>query len=175
MIGHGYYRRKPRDQLQAYPLWVKRWRCKECGRTVSVLPSFLLQYRHYLLRVIQAVMALRFEGMASWAVILAEMAGSGYPALRTMQRWCQSFREQAERWLKAVQEWLAMQDSRSGWLDAQGEALTAKDSAQALLAASEHLLAWAKTQWAELANYGLEKRLSFLWLWGTHQGLGRLV
>jgi len=161
--------------LQAYSLWIKRWRCKECGRTVSVLPNLLLQYRHYLLRVIQAVLAQRFEGLASWAVILAKVGGEGYPSLRTMQRWCQSFREQAERWLRAVEERLAQQDSLSEWLDAQGEALAAKGSAQALLAASEHLLAWAKTQWAEMANYSLDKRLSFLWLWGANQGLGRLV
>lgn len=175
LIGHGYYRRKPRDQLRAYPLRIKRWLCKECGRTNSVLPSFLLRHRHYLLRVIEVELVRRFEGQASWAVILAEYAGSGYPALRTLQRWCATFGEQAQRWLKAVQEWLAQQDSHSGWLDAQGEALQADSPEQALLTASEHLLAWAKSQWAELAEYGLEKRLSFLWQWGASQGLGRLV
>lgn len=175
MIGHGYYRRKPRDQLWVYPLWIKRWRCKECKRTISVLPNFLLRYRQYLLRVIGAVLALRLEGLASWAAILASVAGSGYPALRTLQRWCASFREQAARWLKAVQEWLAQQDSRSGWLDAQGEALRISDPEQALLLASEHLLAWAKVRWADLAAYGLDKRLHFLWLWGANRGLGRLV
>lgn len=142
---------------------------------MSVLPNFLLRYRHYLLRVIGAVLGLRTERLASWAAILAGLAEGGYPVLRTIQRWCKSFAEQAERWLKAVQEWLAQQDSRSGWLDAQGEALQARDPCQALLAASEHLLAWGKTQLAELAEYGLDKRLSFLWLWGAKAGLGRLV
>ncbi len=155
---------------------IRRWRCKECGRTLSVLPSFLLRNRHYLLRVIEAVLALRFERLASWAAILAGLAGGGgYPVLRTLQRWCSSFGEQARRWLKAVQEWLAQQDSRSGWLDAQGEALKAGTPCQALLAASEHLLAWGKSQWAEVVEYGLEKRLNFLWLWGANAGLGRLV
>jgi hypothetical protein len=175
MIGHGYYQRKPCDQLKAYRLRIKRWRCKECRQTVSVLPSFVLSYRHYLLRVIAAVLALRFGWLASWAVILAQMAGDGYPALRTMQRWCSSFGAQAGSWLKAVQEWLAQQDSRSGWLDAQGEALRAENPGQALLAASEHLLAWGKTVWAELVGYGLDKRMEFLWLWGANEGLGRLV
>jgi hypothetical protein len=175
MIGHGYYRRKPRDQLQAYQMQIKRWRCKECGRTMSVLPSFMLRYRHYLLGTIEVVLALRFERLARWAAILAQVGGGGYPGLRTIQRWCGSFGKQAEWWLKAVQEWLSQQDSRSGWLDAQGEALRAGNCAQALLAASEHLLAWAQTQWAELAGYGLDKRLSFLWLWGAREGLGRLV
>jgi hypothetical protein len=154
---------------------IKRWRCKECGRTVSVLPSFLLRYRQYVLRVIGAVLKLRYERQVSWAAMLAQLAGGGYPALRTIQRWCASFQEQATRWLKVVQEWLAQQDSRSGWLDAQGEALKAGSPEQALLKASEHLLAWGKSQWGEMAEYGLEKRLSFLWLWGANQGLGRLV
>ena len=175
MIGHGYYWRKPRDQLQVYRLKIKRWLCKSCRRTVSVLPSFLLAYRQYLLRVIEAVLVLRAEGLASWAVMLAECAAQGYPALRTLQRWCGSFGEQAERWLRAVQEWLAQHDSLSGWLDAQGEASRIGSPEQALLAASEHLLAWAKSQWVELAEYGLEKRLNFLWLWGAKAGLGRLV
>jgi len=175
MIGHGGYWRKPHDQFQVYRLRIKRWRCKECGRTVSVLPSFLLRYRHYVLRVIGAVLALREAELASWTVILAQVARSGNPAVRTLQRWCKSFGEQEERWLKAVQEWLAQQDSLSGWLDAQGEALKAGNTAQALLAASEHLLAWGKSQWAEMADYGLDKRLHFMWLWGAHRGLGRLV
>lgn len=175
MIGHGYYRRKPRDGLGVYRLLIKRWRCKECGRTVSVLPNFLLSYRQYLLRVIEAVLALRHEGLVSWAAILGNVAETGYPALRTLQRWCASFGEQSPGWLKAVQEWLAQQDSRSGWLDAQGEALQADSSEQALLAASEHLLAWGKSQRAEMAEYGLEKRLHFLWLWGANRELGRLV
>ena len=101
-----------------------------------------------------------------------DLAVSGYPALRTMQRWCASFQEQSARWLKAVQEWLAQQDSRSGWLDAQGEALQAGCPEQALLTASEHLLAWGKSQRVEMAEYGLEKRLSFLWLWGANQRVG---
>ncbi len=154
---------------------IKRWRCKECGRTVSVLPSFLLRYRQYLLRVIEAVLRLRYEEQGSWAAMLADLGASGYPVLRTIQRWSVSFGGQAEHWLKVVQEWLAQQDSRSRWLDAQGEALKASRPEQALLKASEHLLAWGKWQWVELGEYGLEKRLEFLWLWGAGQGLERLV
>jgi hypothetical protein len=69
---------------------------------MSILASFLLRNRHYLLRVIGAVLALRFEAGTSWAAILAGLAGGGYPALRTIQHWCSSYGEQARRWLKAV-------------------------------------------------------------------------
>jgi hypothetical protein len=70
---------------------------------------------------------------------------------------------------------LAQQDSRSGWLDPQGEGAQAGNSGQALLSASLHLLAWAKTEWVELVAYGLADRLRFLGLWGSQRGLGRLV
>jgi hypothetical protein len=92
-----------------------------------------------------------------------------------MQRWCRSFMRQACRWLGAVQTTLASQDSGSPWLDPQGEALRARSPTCALLQAAVHLLAWAKTQWPELAEYGWNDRLRFLGLWGEGLGLGRLV
>jgi hypothetical protein len=60
-------------------------------------------------------------------------------------------------------------------LDPQGEAPQAANLVVALLAASLHLLAWAKVQWPELVGYGLNDRLRFLGLWGNGRGLGRLV
>jgi hypothetical protein len=74
-----------------------------------------------------------------------------------------------------VQRYLAQQDSRSSYLDVQGEAPQAANVAAALLAASLHLLAWAKTEWVQLVGYGLNDRLRFLGLWGNGRGLGRLV
>ncbi len=70
---------------------------------------------------------------------------------------------------------MAQQDSSSSWLDPQGEAPQAANIVIALLMASLHLLAWAKTQWPELVGYGLNDRLRFLGLWGNGRGLGRLV
>ncbi|MED3785048.1 hypothetical protein P4533_12395 [Geobacillus stearothermophilus] len=29
---------------QSYRIWIARYRCPECRRTVAVLPSFLLSY-----------------------------------------------------------------------------------------------------------------------------------
>ena len=60
-IGHGFYPRKPKDQAQVYRIWLKRWFCKACHTTLSLLPSFLLRFRHYLLGVIQQVVVARFE------------------------------------------------------------------------------------------------------------------
>ena len=175
MIGHGNYPRKAKDERQAYRVEIKRWLCKVCGRTMSVLPDFLLSFRHYVVRVVEGVLENRLERKLSWAEVKAKNSSGDMPALRTKQRWCKSYGGEASRWLGAVEEQLARQDSFSSWLDPQGEAPRAQSAAEALLAASEHLLAWGKTQWAEAARYGRNERLRFLWLWGANRGLGRLV
>ena len=177
LIGHGYYLRKPKGRIagqEVGTVWIKRWFCKLCHGTISVLPDFLLAFRHYVVLVIQAVIELRWGCGKTWAVLEVECAEAGAPARRTMQRWCGSFAEQASRWLGAVQATLAQQDSRSPWLDPHGEALQGH-LAQALLGASEHLLAWGKTRWAEAAGYGRNDRVRFLWGWSSGRGLGRLV
>ena len=61
------------------------------------------------------------------------------------------------RWLGAVQSQLARQDSPSAWLDPHGEALRAGNAAQALLAASVHLLAWGKTPLGGIGGLRLER------------------
>jgi len=142
---------------------------------MSVLPDFLLSVRHYVFRVIEAVLETRHEEKLSWAAMKAKNGPEGFPTLRTMQRWCRAFGGEASRWLGAVQETLAQQDSFSAWLDPQGEALKAQTTDESLLVASEHLLAWGKTRWAEVARYGRNERLRFVWLWGANRGLGRLV
>lgn len=175
LIGYGYYPRKAKDEQRSYLIWVKRWYCKDCHRTLSVLPNFLFPHRHYLVRVIQSVVTAYFEGGKNWEQITQICCRQGTPALRTLQRWCKALSGYAIRWLVGIQQFLAQQDSLSAWLDPQGEAPSAGNSAVALLAASLHLLAWAKTEWVELKGYGLNDRLQFLGLWGSERDLGRLV
>jgi len=78
-----------------------------------------------------------------------------------------------------VERELAQQDSQSPWLDAiatpGGEPIQATSCGRALLQACMHLLAWGKTRWDELARYGLNERLRFLWQWGAKRGYARLV
>jgi hypothetical protein len=175
LIGHGYYRRKAQDEQQGYWIRIKRWQCKLCQRSVSVLPNFLFPWRHYLVRVIQTVVVACFEDNRTWKEVAGKSACQGTPAVRTMQRWCKAFAGHAPAWLAGVQTFLAQQDSTSSWLDPQGEAPQAETAGVALLSASIHLLAWSKTQWHELVDYGLNDRLRFLGLWGAGRGLGRLV
>ena len=176
LIGHGFYRRHATDGKHACRLWIKRWYCKACQHTTSLLPSFLLRFRHYLLSVIQAVVVARFAAHASLSQVCASAATTtGLPAACTCVRWCQSFKQQAARWLAAVQQTLAQHDPHSPGLDPLGEAAGPRDVPGALLHASVNLLAWAQTRWAEVRSYGLSERLRFLWHWGHGQGLGRLL
>jgi hypothetical protein len=139
------------------------------------LPNFLFPWRHYLVRVIQAVVVACFEGGLNWERIIQTCTRQGTPALRTVQRWCKALVGHAPTWLAGVQIFLAQQDSASAWLDPQGEAPKAENAATAFLSVSLHLLAWAKTAWSQLVGYGLNDRLRFLGLWGSERGLGRLV
>lgn len=174
-IGHGYYPRKPLDQQQAYSIRVRRWLCKACRRTVSLLPSFLLSFRHYLLEVIQQVVVVRFEDDGAWKQVLQRCTWRDAPSERTVKRWCQSFAAHASHWLAAVQQTLSLHDAKLPWLDALGEPTEPRHTAGALLRAATHLLAWAKTHWIDVISYGLNDRLRFLWLWGHSRSLGRLV
>jgi hypothetical protein len=174
-IGHGFYLRQPITATQAFRVPIKRWLCKACRHTVSLLPSFLFRYRHYLLDVIQSVVITRFEDRASWTQVVHRCTEQGYPARRTLGRWCVSFAAQAPGWWSAIQQTLAHQDAGSPSLDPLGDQAGPCDAPRALLTAAVHLLAWAKTHWPEVVAYGLADRLRFLWHWGAGQGLGRLV
>lgn len=174
-IGHGYYTRKPLDQQKAYVIQIKRWLCKGCRCTISLLPSFLLRHRHYVLEVIQQVVVTRFEKQDSWSQVSQRCSEEGAPSERTIKRWSQSFSEHASNWLAVVQQTLARHDATLPWLDALGEATQVRETGSALLQAATHLLAWAKTNWAEVIVYGQDDRLRFLWQWGHSQGMGRLI
>jgi len=174
-IGHGFYLRQPITPTQVYPVHIKRWYCKVCHHTLSLLPSFLLRFRHYLLDVIQRVVVTRYEDGASWTQVSRRCAVEGLPSSRTIHRWCVSFAAHAPTWWAAVQQTLAHHDASSPALDPLGENTGPRDAPRALLQAAIHLLAWAKTEWADLTHYGWDDRLRFLWHWGASQGLGRLI
>ena len=107
LVGHGFYVRKALAQAEMFPVRIERWRCKVCRRTTSVLPSFLLRFRHYLLVVISQVLSMRFELGASWLAVFKCIAVDDLPSPRTIGRWCQSFAEHATTWWAAVTVLLA--------------------------------------------------------------------
>jgi hypothetical protein len=116
LIGHGYYLRKPKGMRGGGVSQIKRWLCKMCRRTISVLPDFLFAFRQYVVRVIQAVIEERFESKKSWAGVEGECACRGAPAMRTMQRWCASYAEQAPAgWEQYRRRWRSRTAARRDW------------------------------------------------------------
>jgi len=175
LVGHGFYVRKALDQECVFQVRIKRWRCKACRRTTSVLPSFLLRFRHYLLAVISQALVARFELGGSWLEAFKYVAVDGLPSPRTIGRWCQSFAEHAVIWWAAVTVLLAQVAAASPALDPLGSTAGPHNAPSAVLHAALDLLAWIKTQVPEMTGYGLKDRLPALWHWGHGQGLGRLV
>lgn len=169
MIGHGSYGRKVRDRETVYRIRIRRWKCKACRRTTSALPDGVMRYRWYITESIQEVLWLRYGEKRNWERITEHAGGS--PPLRTIQRWCRAFEQQADIWLAWIGRTLAEQDNRSAWLEQGG----GDRDGERLLSGALHLLAWAKGRWRELEGYGLGDWLRFLWLWGWQQGLGRPV
>ncbi len=136
MIGHGFYPRKALGPVKVHVLRIKRWHCKACHRTVSLLPSFLLRFRHYLLVVIQSVVVTRFEDEASWAQVSRRCAVEGAPSPRTIRRWCDLLAEHASAWWAAVQQTLAEHNATSPLLDPLGETAGPRNAPRALLQAA---------------------------------------
>jgi hypothetical protein len=173
--GHGFYWRYPLDVFTRFEIGIKRWCCRACGKTTSLLPSFLLRFRWYLLAVIQSVVVARFETRQSWRQIETTCTANGAPSGRTIKRWCRSFARHAPAWLAAAQQTLAEFEPAAPGLDPLGAAAGPVTPAPALLEAALQLLAWAKTRWADLAGFGRADRLRFLWHWGYGRGLARLI
>jgi transposase-like protein len=179
LIGHGFYVRLALDADHVFELRIKRWYCKSCQHTLSLLPSFLLCYRHYLLAVIQAVVIAQVEERAPWATIRTRVMIGGVPSPRSMKHWCASFAAQAAPWLAEIEHTLAAHDPGTPLLTPLGSGVTAgtrrEDLPCLLLAASRYLLAWAQVHLAQARAYGSNDRLRFLWLWGHARGLARLI
>ena len=44
MIKNGFYLRYPMSYEKKYEIFIRRYRCKHCGFSISILPSFLLPH-----------------------------------------------------------------------------------------------------------------------------------
>lgn len=80
------------DGERSFSLFVRRVRCKGCGKTHTVLPSFLLKNQVHLAELILLALALVFdEGRGSRAV--SEKLSV---ARSTIRRWISRFKQSAE-------------------------------------------------------------------------------
>jgi hypothetical protein len=64
MVGHGFYRRTLVDVGFDGTIRVRRYLCRSCKRTVSMLPEFALPYLRFSMAVISLFLVARFAGGA---------------------------------------------------------------------------------------------------------------
>ena len=175
LVSHGSYPRTAVDHRQAIEIRVKRFLCAACRRTISILPSFCLPFRHYQTSTIQRVLDLRFEGSASWSAIRQCFQPSDLPTLTTCREWVKAFAEHSEAYLGHLVRQLAHWQLTPGKLEVAVEELARlADQPRQLVVAVPHLLAFLRDHGVEVLS-GTSRWLATLWQWGHSQKFGRLV
>ncbi len=175
LVGHGSYLRNAVDHRQAVSIRVKRFLCGVCQKTVSVLPTFCLPWRHYQTATIQTVLDLRFSAQASWSAIRQRFLPSDLPTQTTCREWVSAFSQRSEAYLQHLVEQLARWQLAPGKLEVAVEELASGSNLpQRLVAAVPHLVAFLRDNGVEVAS-GAIRWLATLWQWGHSQKPGRLV
>jgi transposase-like protein len=94
LTGHGFYRRTLVDRAFDGVIRVRRYLCRSCKRTVSLLPSFALPWLRFSIPVIALFLVTRLlQGMTVLAAARAAMQSS-MPYQRG-QFWIRRFQKQA--------------------------------------------------------------------------------
>lgn len=185
MIGHGWYpRQKP---LQATtgpprPIKIRRWKCKACKHTTSMLPDVLHRYRHYVLAVIALALVGRYVLGQTWTAIQAGLSGGtdlAMPSLDSLMRWGKAFDGNALRWLNGMLKVLAVVMPHLSVLDAHGHISAAQSPTQQVLYLAPLLVHWlanANTPlpWTPATEVSTDE-IGQTWGWGWNASLGRLV
>ena len=176
LIGHGSYPRSAVDHLQkAIPIRVRRFRCATCQKTVSLLPSFCLPWRHYQTATIQAVLDWRFVAQASWKTLQKQFSSAGLPVFSTLRAWARTYARESRPFLQRLLQQLARWQLGLGKLEVAVEELARYIGApRQLIAAVPHLVAFLAESGLHIAE-ATTPWLSKLWQWGHSQKLGRLV
>jgi len=94
MVGHGFYRRTLVDVGFDGTIRVRRYRCRSCKRTVSMLPDFALPYLRFSMAVISLFLVARLlEGRT----LRAAAATASQPRMpyQRGQFWIRRFQQQA--------------------------------------------------------------------------------
>lgn len=94
LIGHGFYRRTLVDPAFDGVIRVRRYLCRLCQRTVSLLPEFALPWLRFSLTVISLFLVARLlRGLTLVAAALA--ASQAAMPYQRGQFWIRRFRKQA--------------------------------------------------------------------------------
>ncbi len=175
LVGHGSYPRVAVDHREAIPIRVKRFLCAACRKTISVLPTFCLPWRHYQSATIQTVLDLRHSAQASWSAIGRSFLPGDLPTLTTCREWVGAFVQRSEAYLQHLVRQLARWQLAPGKLEVAVEELaSAANPPRQLVVAVSHLVAFLRDSGVEVVS-GSARWLATLWQWGHSQKLGRLV
>ena len=95
MVAHGFYSRTVVDLDVDCEIRVRRYLCRACGRTVSLLQEFVLPYLRFTIRLIGMFLKARLTEAQTLtaAAKIAHQAGMPY---QRGQQWIARFRRQAE-------------------------------------------------------------------------------
>ena len=93
-VGHGFYSRTMVDGAFDGMIRVRRYLCRCCKRTVSLLPAFALPYLRFSLSVISLFLVARLlKGQSFWEA--AGAAGQPHMPYQRGQFWIRRFQKQA--------------------------------------------------------------------------------
>jgi uncharacterized protein DUF6431 len=101
LIAHGFYRRTLVEAGFDGSIRVRRYLCRSCKRTVSLLPEFALPYLRFGITVISLFLVARLLGGATLTAAAAKAVQATMPYQRG-QFWIRRFRCQAERLCAAL-------------------------------------------------------------------------
>jgi hypothetical protein len=106
LTAHGFYTRTLVDVEFDGSIRVRRYLCRCCKRTVSLLPEFALPYLRFGIRVIALFLIARLlvGGTLGAAGVAAKQSGMPY---QRGQFWIRRFQKQAERLCAALAAWTA--------------------------------------------------------------------
>ena len=97
---HGCYRRQLKDKEgNCQDGWVAQGYCSVCNQYPSLIPDFIMPYKHYEAKVIECVLMEAEEGGN------VERQSDCAADASTMRRWIRQFRERGARavgWLSSV-------------------------------------------------------------------------
>lgn len=106
LIAHGFYSRTLVDAGFDDSIRVRRYLCRSCQRTVSLLPEFALPYVRFSIAIIALFLVARLLQGATLAAAAVAAAQSAMPYQRG-QFWIRRFQRQAAALCMALAAWAA--------------------------------------------------------------------
>ena len=103
LMGHGFYQRTLADVAFDGVIRVRRYLCRLCKRTVSLLPEFALPWLRFSLPVISLFLVARLLQNLTLAAAAVAASQKAMPYQRG-QFWIRRFGQQAERLCAALAE-----------------------------------------------------------------------